>query len=294
MDLHYKREVTVGAMVLAAIVLFVVGALWLGGKSIGGADDLTTIQFAQVGNLKEGSPVLISGVNKGKVEQIRLIEPGNVRVMISLADDVVPKADASARIVSISALGEVAIAFDPGRSSESLGRGPLPGTTEMALTDRVAALGDKADSVLLGAQQLVSQRTADDLHATMVAMQRMLNTIADRIPASTSEATRTMAAFRQLSARLDSTLANPGLNRGLANLDTVTAGLSAMTTQLGRTGATLDTLLAAINRGEGTLGKFASDSGLYLDMRGTLQSLKALIDDIKRDPGRITVQLKVF
>ena len=86
----------------------------------------------------------------------------------------------------------------------------------------------------------MSQRTADDLHATMVAMQRMLNTIADRIPASTSEATRTMAAFRQLSARLDSTLANPGLNRGLANLDTVTAGLSAMTTQLGRTGATLD------------------------------------------------------
>jgi phospholipid/cholesterol/gamma-HCH transport system substrate-binding protein len=294
MDLHYKREVTVGAMVLAAIVLFVVGAFWLSGKSLGGGDDLTTIQFAQVGNLKEGSPVLISGVNKGKVAQIRLIEPGNVRVMVSLAEDVAPKTDASARIVSISALGEVAIAFDPGRSSEPLGRASIPGTMEMALTDRVAALGDKADSVLLGAQQLVSQRTADDLHATMVAMQRMLNTVAERIPASTTEATRTMAAFRQLSARLDSTLANPGLNRGLANLDSVTANLSGMTQQLTRTSATLDTLLAAINRGEGTLGKFASDSGLYHDMRGTLQSLKALIDDIKRDPGRITVQLKVF
>jgi len=127
-----------------------------------------------------------------------------------------------------------------------------------------------------------------------VAMQRMLNTLADRIPASTSEATRTMAAFRQLSARLDSTLANPGLTRGLANLDSVTAGLSAMTAQLGHTSATLDTLLTAINRGEGTLGKFASDSGLYTDMRATLQSLKGLIDDIKREPGRITVQLKVF
>jgi phospholipid/cholesterol/gamma-HCH transport system substrate-binding protein len=294
MDLHYKREVTVGALVLAAIVLFVVGALWLGGKSIGGTGDLTTIQFNQVGNLKEGSPVLISGVNKGKVEQIRLIEPGNVRVLVALADDVVPKSDATARITSISALGEVAIAFDPGQSSEPLGRGPIPGSMEMALTDRVASLGDKADSVLLGAQQLVSQRTADDLHATMVAMQRMLNTIADRIPTSTSEATRTMVAFRELSARLDSTLANPGLTRGLSNLDTVTANLSAMTAQLGRTGATLDTLLAAINRGEGTLGKFASDRGLYVDMRETLQSLKGLIDDIKRDPGRITVQLKVF
>lgn len=294
MDLHYKREVTVGALVLAAIALFVVGALWLGGKTLGGPGDLTTIEFTAVGNLKEGVPVLISGVNKGKVEQIRLVAPGNVRVLVSLTDDVVPKADASARIVSISALGETAIAFDPGHSSQELGNGTIRGTTEMALTDRVAALGDKADSVLLGAQQLVSQRTADDLHATMVAMQRMLNTVADRIPASTTEATRTMAAFRDLSARLDSTLASPGLNRGLANLDSVTAGLAAMTTQMTRTGATLDTLLAAIHRGEGTLGKFASDTGLYNDMRGTLQSLKALIDDIKREPGRITVQLKVF
>ena len=294
MDLHYKREVTVGALVLAAIILFVVGALWLGGKSIGGPGDLTTIEFTAVGNLKEGVPVLISGVNKGKVEQIRLVAPGNVRVLVSLADDVVPKADASARIVSISALGETAIAFDPGQSSQELGNGTIRGSTEMALTDRVAALGDKADSVLLGAQQLVSQRTADDLHATMVAMQRMLNTVADRIPASTTEATRTMAAFRDLSARLDSTLASPGLNRGLSNLDSVTAGLAAMTTQMTRTGATLDTLLAAISRGQGTLGKFASDTGLYNDMRGTLQSLKALIDDIKREPGRITVQLKVF
>jgi phospholipid/cholesterol/gamma-HCH transport system substrate-binding protein len=294
MDLHYKREVTVGGLVLAAIVLFVVGALWLSGKSVGGVGDLTTIEFTQVGNLKEGVPVLISGVNKGKVEQIRLIEPGLVRVLIGLEDDVVPKSDAGARIVSISALGDVAIAFDPGRSSVPLGDVRIKGITEPALTDRVATLGDRADSVLLGAQQLVSQRTADDLHATMVAMQRMLNTLADRIPASTSEATRTMAAFRELSVRLDSTLASPGLTRGLANLDTVTASLATMTTQLTRTGATLDTLLSAMNRGEGTLGKFASDTGLYVDMRGTLQSLKALIDDIKRDPGRITVQLKVF
>ena len=36
-------------------------------------------------------------------------------------------------------------------------------------------MGDRADSVLLGAQELVGRRTADDLHATMVAMQRVLN-----------------------------------------------------------------------------------------------------------------------
>jgi phospholipid/cholesterol/gamma-HCH transport system substrate-binding protein len=103
-----------------------------------------------------------------------------------------------------------------------------------------------------------------------------------------------MAAMRRLSERLDSTLANPGLMAGLRNLDSVTTSLSRMTTQLTHTTATLDTMLANVNAGKGTLGKFASDSGLYNDMRGTLQSLKQLIDDIQRNPGRITVQLKVF
>jgi phospholipid/cholesterol/gamma-HCH transport system substrate-binding protein len=295
MDLHYKQEITVGALVLAAIALFILGALWLGGKSLGESENQATIQFSQVGTLKEGVPVLISGVDKGKVEQIRLVEPGKVLVLLGLDDDVVPQSDATARIFAISALGESAIDFYPGASSQRLPRTAIiMGSTDPALGDRLAGLGDRADSVLLGAQELVNKRTAEDLHATMVAMQRMLNTISERLPAPTEEATRTMVAFRQLSARLDTTLANPGLTRGLSNLDSVSANLSAMTVQLTRTTATLDTLLAAITRGEGTLGKLATDSGLYVDLRGTLQSMKALIDDIKRDPGKVTVQLKVF
>lgn len=295
MDLNYKQQFTVGALVIGAVVVFIVGTLWLSGKNIGGPGDLTTIEFAQVGTLKEGSPVVISGVNKGKVAQIRLIEPGKVHVMISLAKDVSPRSDASARIISTSMLGDAAVDFSPGTSATRLARtGVLQGTTDPAISERVAALGDRADSVMLGAQELLGRRTQDDLHATMVAMQRMLNTISERLPSSTEEATRTMAVMRRLSERLDSTLANPGLSAGLRNLDSVTGNLSRMTAQLTHTSATLDTLLGNINSGRGTLGKFAADSGLYTDLRGTLQSMKTLIDDIQRNPGRITVQLKVF
>lgn len=295
MDLNYKQQATVGALVIIATLLFIAGALWLGGKSLGRGGDLTRIEFDQVGLLKEGHPVLISGVNRGKVAQIRLLEPGRVMVLVSLAKEVEPKSDASARIISLTALGETAIAFQPGTSASHLAEGAvIRGTTEASLTERVAAMGDRADSVLLGAQELVSKRTADDLHATMVAMQRVLNTLADRLPAPTQEATRAMMAVRQLSERLDSTLANPGFNRGLSNMDSVTANLAAVGAQLSRTTASLDTFLANINRGQGTLGKLASDSGLYNDLRATMQSMKAFLDEIKRDPGKITVQFKVF
>lgn len=295
MDLHYKQEVTVGALVLAAIVIFVAGAVWLSGRSLGSGGNLTRVEFERVGNLKEGVPVLISGVNKGKVSQIRLIQPGQVAVFLELDKDVRLQADARAQIVSISALGDAAVSLDPGQAGQPLGKDQvIRGTTEPSLTDRFAALGDKADTVLLGARELVSRRTADDLHATMVAMQRMLNTVSDRLPAPTQEATRTMAAIRQLSARLDSTLANPGLNRGLGNLDSVTANLSRMTEQLTRTTARLDTLLGGITDGRGSLGLMATDTTLYHNLTTLLASMRQLVDDIQRNPGRITVQLKVF
>ena len=125
-------------------------------------------------------------------------------------------------------------------------------------------------------------------------MQRTLNMLSDRLPGPTEEATRTMQSLQRLTDRLDSLLATPGLTRGLANLDTLTASLTTMTGQFVHTGASLDTLLANMNAGRGTLGRFAQDTSLYSQMHGTLKSLQELLDAIKAEPGKLTIQLKVF
>ena len=53
MDLGYKQEVTVGGLVILAILLFIVGTTWLSGRSIGGdPEDYWKVQFRQAGNLK--------------------------------------------------------------------------------------------------------------------------------------------------------------------------------------------------------------------------------------------------
>ena len=295
MDLHHKQEITVGALVLLAIAVFIAGALWLSGRSMGGSSDFIKLEFASAGNLKVGVPVRISGVTLGKVERISLIEPGRVMVEISLPARIVPKTDASARIISISTLGDAAVAFEPGTAGTPMPRDQLiKGSTEAGLTDQIGTLGDQAKTVLLGAQEIVNKRTADDLHATLEALQRTLNTLSERIPGPTAEATRTMQSLQKVTDRLDSLLAIPGLTRGLANLDTLTANLTRMTGQFVHTGASLDTLLANMNAGRGTLGRFAADTSLYTQMTGTLKSLQQLLDAIKAEPGKLTIQLKVF
>jgi phospholipid/cholesterol/gamma-HCH transport system substrate-binding protein len=109
-----------------------------------------------------------------------------------------------------------------------------------------------------------------------------------------AELTRTLASFRSLATRLDSTLADPALTRTLGRADTLTGNLAAMTAQLTTTGARLDSVLAGVNSGRGTLGKFATDSGLYADLRAVTQGMKRLLDELQKNPGKVPVTVKLF
>jgi phospholipid/cholesterol/gamma-HCH transport system substrate-binding protein len=300
MDLSYKREATVGLVVILAVVLFFIGTTWLSGRSMRGSrEDFWKIQFRDAANLKTSSPVRISGVPVGKVEHIELLEVGKVLVLISLPERITPKVDATAKVEAVGFVGDAAVEFDPGDASQPLSRSKVViGSQSPGLADRAQQLGDRADSILIGAQDIVNKRTADQLRSTLTALegtlkaaQRTMQIYANPDQGPTAELTKTMSAFRQLGSRLDSTLASAAF---AGRADTLTANLSAMTAQLAATGERLDTLLAGINRGQGTLGKFATDSGLYYDMRALSQGMKKLLDELAKHPGKVPVTIKLF
>jgi len=303
MDLAYKQEATVGTLVIAAFVLFFVGTTWLSGRSVAAnSDKFYRIQFPDAANLKASSAVRISGVAVGKVEKITLADVGKVVVSVSLPERIKPRIDASAAVVAVGFVGDAAIELDPGRAAEPLPRNQIIlGTMRAGLTDRASALGDRADSVLLGAQAIVNQKTADELYETMNQLQATLKTtqramamLADTKTGPAAELTQTLASFRALSMRLDSTLANPALARTLGRTDTLTANLAAMSAQFTTTGARLDSVLAGVNSGRGTIGRFATDSALYNDLRAVTQSMKRLLDELQKNPGKIPVTVKIF
>ena len=301
MDLRYSREVTVGVIVTLAILVFIFGTMWLSGHS-SSSDNLVRIQFANASGLKRASPVRVSGVNVGRVERIEFLDVGKVLVIASLPPKIRARVDAEAKIVSVTLVGDYAVDFDPGRAREFLPPGKvILGTQDLGLSGRALELSDRADSILIGAQAIVNQKTAEQLRSTLTALEgtlkaseRTMRLYSDSTRGPTAELTKTMAAFRQLSIRLDSTLAHPALSRTLNRTDTLTSNLAAMTAQMTSTAERLDTLLAAVNRGQGTLGKFATDSGLYYDMRDLSKSMKELLDELKKHPGKVPVTIKLF
>jgi phospholipid/cholesterol/gamma-HCH transport system substrate-binding protein len=301
MDFRYSREAVVGAIVTVAILVFIFGTMWLSGRSVS-SNNLVRIQFANVSGLKRASPVRVSGVNVGKVERIEFIDVGKVLVIASLPPKIKARVDAEAKIVSVTLVGDYAVDFDPGRAPELLPPGKvILGTQDLGLSGRAMELSDRADSILIGAQAIVNKQTADQLRSTLTALEgtlkateRTMRIYSDSTRGPTAELTKTMASFRQLSTRLDSTLAHPALSRTLNRTDTLTSNLAAMTAQLTSTGERLDSLLTAVNRGQGTLGKLATDSGFYYDMRDLSHSMKELLDELKKNPGKVGVTVKLF
>ncbi len=294
MDLHYKREVAVGGMVILGVALFILGTSWLSGKSLAPAQRVQ-MEFADAAGLKRGSPVRISGMQVGRVEQIELVEYGTVRLTVSLDRGLRPGADASATVVAVGLAGDVAIELNPGNPSPPLAAGQvIPGSVTPGFMQIGEVLAEKAGLALDNLNVMLNPALVEDMQSTLRGLQSVLATMSDPRTGPAAELSTTLAGLRSLTGKLDSVLAGAGTQRTMANLDTLSGNLVDMTAQFTATGARLDSLMARINSGQGTIGRAMNDDGLYDDIRSATQAFQQLLDEIKKNPGKITIQVRVF
>lgn len=296
MDLAYKQEVGVGALVLVGFALFAFGLFWFSGRTIGAHGLYVDVVFANVQGLKEGDPVLVSGVKKGRVAKVRLDRVGKVTVTLELSSDVRPKMNAGATISSLDFFGAKLVDYFPGAEEAA----PLPagrvivGTEQQQLTDIAQGVATRASELIGHASGLVNDQLAVDIHNTMVATQRAMNTVTQTGGGPlVNQTTQTLAAIQHVMSRIDTVLgaANPAATG--KRIDTLSTNMAKLTDQLSQASNTLNGLLNKMNKGDGTLGRLASDTTLYNDLHQTLSALTALLTDLKERPGRY-LQVKVF
>jgi phospholipid/cholesterol/gamma-HCH transport system substrate-binding protein len=78
-----------------------------------------------------------------------------------------------------------------------------------------------------------------------------------------------------------------------ASRDLASADISKTISSLEKATTTLNTILAGIKDGKGSLGKFATDEQLYKNLNSTSNSLNTLLQDLRLHPKRY-VQVSVF
>ncbi|HEY6108937.1 MAG TPA: MlaD family protein [Gemmatimonadales bacterium] len=295
MDLTYKQEVGVGALVLAGLTLFVVGLFWFSGRSIRHKGVYAQVVFTNVAGLKEGDPVLVSGVKVGRVSKVSLKRVGSVTVTLELSGEERPRTDASATISSLDFFGAKFVDYIPGSKDEFLPTtSVIVGTKSQELTDIASGVATRANELLGHATGLVSDQLAEDIHNTLIATQRGMVALTEVTKGPlVTQSTTSLAAVERVMARLDTLLGSANVKGAGLRFDTLSANLQHLTGELSQSTRALNDLLGKVNRGEGTLGKLASDTLLYGNLNRTLAALTKLLDDLRERPGRY-LTVKVF
>jgi len=284
MDLTYKQEVGVGAFVLVGVAVFLVGMLYLTGQSLRTGGISVDVMFESVAGLKQGDPVLVSGVKKGRVARVALERVKSVRVRLELSKDVAPHIDASAAVAAMDLFGAKFIDYNPGAREEMLASGrSISGTSTPDIAGVAQGVANRANELMENAANIVSDRLGEDIHNTLVVTQRAMNTLANAPEGPfIKQTTRTLQATERVMQRVDSMLAS-GTGR---NIDSISTNLTKLTNNLARTTASIDTLLERINRGQGTLGRMAADTAMYANLRDLSVALTALLTDLKEHPDK--------
>lgn len=291
MDLTYKQEIGVGGIVLVGTAVFILGLFWLSGRSITEPEHTLDVVFETVGGLKQGDPVLVSGVRRGRVARVHLERVGRVIATIELTEDVQPRVDASAVVLSQDFFGAKFVDYNPGSADQLLPPGKaIAGSSPREITAVAGDVATRANELLGNVSSILSKQTAADLHNTLVAVERALNTLSEGAKGPfVQQTTQTLQTADRVLSRFDSLLGGGTGN----NIDSLSANLALLTNHLGAASATLDSVLTDMRRGQGTLGRMASDTMLYDNLSAMLASLNALLVDMRERPGRY-LTVKVF
>ncbi len=290
MDLYYKQEVSVGLLVIVAVIGFFAGLMWLTGRSFRASHLPVLVRFSDVGTLTVGDPVQISGVRVGRVADATLEDESRVLVTLEVGEEYRPRVDAKVTIKALDFLGAKYVSYSPGRSETLLPDGEvIVGSSGSDIAEAATGLTDDAAEVLIGLQRMLSEQMAEDVRLTMQASRRALNVIAGvgEGPLVTS-AESSFRALEQVALRIDSTLANPGLTESLNQLDELTENVNEMAEGLAGATMALSTMLQQMNDTTGSLGKLISQDTIHDDLHELMVSLTKLLDDIRERPGRYT------
>jgi phospholipid/cholesterol/gamma-HCH transport system substrate-binding protein len=285
-------QLRVGLVVVLAIAILVVGIIWIKGIKFDQAKYRYSVIFPEVGTLKVGDPVSVSGVEKGKVKKIQLYQ-GDVLITLDLQSDVVLKKDARFTVKNIGLMGERFVAVQTGYSDTLLDLSqPVRGYYDTGVSEVMGKMGEMINQIsrlvanlegVLGTKW--SRESITETIKNLKEISRDMNALLDR---NKGKFDQTMDDLSYSSAELRKIIDDnkEKLHATVDNFGQASVKLENIVTALDTISISLKKLTSKIERGEGTLGQLVNDTTLYEQIKKTTQHVDDLILDIKKNPRR--------
>ena len=290
-----RDEVLVGLVITVAVIVTVLGSLWLARGGLSKGYPLYA-KFPWGAGLKQGQPVLLVGVNVGYVDQVDLHQDGILVTTLRIQNHYKVPVTSKAAVVPNGIFGDQAVALTPSRpdprsfkDGDTVPIGPS--------TPGIAELTSKADSVMRSVNavtsalehEMVAAGGIRDLRSTITATNRLVTDFAAIADEQSRQLSATMTSLRRATGAIDPAK----VDSTVKNFRTASANLAETSAQLKETSGKLDAILAKVDSGPGSAAKLLNDPGVYNDVRALLQRMDSLLADIKKNPKRY-INVKIF
>ena len=305
-----SQELIIGLIAIITILLFIWLFSFLKGNSLFNTNDRYYAVFEEIGGLQESGPVEINGYKAGIVRNIKFINDGSGRLIVTIGinrgyklplgtvAEITPETVLAGMKVRLI-MGDSPAFHNNGDTIESrLDMGILN-----ALSDDLAPVIEKADRII------------SDIDTLLSGLKPIVN---DELKYNISESSRNIRSvtyqmdtlFRNSGENISSLISNLDnftdmLRKNSEILDTTISQFSVIASDLSKSeikssvnnfnAAVKETtmLLEKLNTGKGSAGLLLNDDSLYTKLTTSLEQLSLLLEDLKDNPKRY-INFSVF
>jgi phospholipid/cholesterol/gamma-HCH transport system substrate-binding protein len=252
--------------------------------------------YESVNGLQDAAAVVINGVKVGQVTGVEVnLEQGGVDVVLSVDSKFDIPVDSRAMIFSAGLMGGKSIEIKMGEAKVYLKGGDTiqTGVTLDMFDTLTNELGDIKGRVVV---------LLDNLNKTITGVDSLIDDNSKNLTKTVANLNAVMTELKKsnIIGNIDGFCAT--LNQNGAKLDSIITDINSVTKALNEqhSGEKLaqainevNTLLAKINSGSGSIGNLVSDEKLYKDLAQASKNLSLLLADLKENPKRY-INVTVF
>lgn len=294
-----RTEIEVGVTVLVAVAVLLWGVTWLKEFQIQRSVKVWHVLFPETGGLTGSDDVQVNGIKKGNVHAMRLSGDG-VLVDLALASDVTLTRDSKVTIRNMGLMGEKVIGVDLRTTGGAWSvNDTIPGGYEKGIPEVMGDVAVTIESVTQLSARLASLVEATDKHGDLTGTLKNMRVASDELRLTIKETRGNLkTTLDNLAATSKTTKAlttdrEKQLGKAIDDFSSAAEKLDRLSGRLDSLRAVMHQVATKVDRGDGTLGMMVNDRKLYESVTATMDSLKALIVDVKAHPKKY-LNVKVF
>ncbi len=309
--MKYSKEVKVGLFAVIGLALLIAGYNFLKGFDPLQGYHKYYVVYSSVDGVVKSTQVTINGLKVGQVEDISMLregDPSQLIVTLVVESSIKLPIGTTATVATSGLLGSTDIVIHPIQGTSFYGNkdtlvAAYQESLQGAIKKIVDPIKEKSEKVLITLDNMLNsmnqlfdstgtrklENSIDDFAGTM----NHVRNVTGRMDQLTEEEYDNLKSMFENLESITKSLRNNNevIAKSLKNVSRITDSLAAadLTATINHTRDVMrefSTTLDKINHGEGTLGKLANDTSLYVNLNNTSKELNALMADMQEYPGR--------